>query len=55
MEIYPTQKRIFPSLYASSGDTAVDRLAFFHILERLKVRNFMPIGLVYYADLCTVL
>ena len=31
------QKRIFPPLYKSSGDLASDRLAFFHILERLKV------------------
>lgn len=31
--------RIFPSLYVPTGDTAKDRLAFIHILERLKVRN----------------
>lgn len=31
------QKRIFPPLYKSSGDPASDRLAFFHVLERLKV------------------
>ena len=29
--------RTFPPLYAASGDTAIDRLAFFHILKRLKV------------------
>jgi putative hydrolases of HD superfamily len=29
--------RAFPPLYKSSGDSASDRLAFFHILERLKV------------------
>lgn len=33
----PESKRIFPPLYVSSGDAAQDRLAFFHILERLKV------------------
>jgi putative hydrolase of HD superfamily len=31
------QRRIFPPLYKSSGDPASDRLAFFHVLERLKV------------------
>ena len=31
------QRRIFPPLYKSSGDLASDRLAFFHVLERLKV------------------
>lgn len=30
-------KRQFPPLYRSSGDSSSDRLAFFHILERLKV------------------
>ncbi len=30
-------KRHFPPLYKSSGDSSSDRLAFFHILERLKV------------------
>lgn len=30
-------RRTFPPLYQSSGDDAQDRLAFFHILERLKV------------------
>jgi putative hydrolases of HD superfamily len=30
-------KRTFPSLYTTSGDEAVDRLAFFHLLEKLKV------------------
>ena len=29
--------RVFPPLYVSSGDASVDRMAFFHILERLKV------------------
>lgn len=32
-------KRIFPPLYQSTGEVALDRLAFFHILERLKVRS----------------
>jgi hypothetical protein len=30
-------KRDFPPLYKSSGNVSSDRLAFFHILERLKV------------------
>jgi hypothetical protein len=32
------QRRVFPPLYKSSGNLASDRLAFFHVLERLKVR-----------------
>ncbi|KAI0630804.1 HD domain-containing protein [Trametes polyzona] len=32
-------KRVFPPLYKSSGDAAMDRLAFFHILERLKTQK----------------
>ncbi|KAH9933407.1 HD domain-containing protein [Fomitopsis serialis] len=32
-------KRVFPPLYQSTGDVAVDRLAFFHILERLKTQK----------------
>ena len=36
LETPPT--RVFHPLYKSSGDSASDRLAFFHILERLKVR-----------------
>ncbi|KAF8269666.1 hypothetical protein EI94DRAFT_1724681, partial [Lactarius quietus] len=39
-------KRHFPPLYKSSGDSSSDRLAFFHILERLKrtgwVNNKIP-------------
>lgn len=31
--------RVFPPLYASSGDDSSDRLAFFHILERLKTQK----------------
>lgn len=30
-------RRTFPPLYVSAGDASADRLAFFHILERLKV------------------
>ncbi|KAI3619261.1 hd domain-containing protein [Moniliophthora roreri] len=44
-----TSERSFPPLYKSTGDPSVDRLAFFHILERLKtqkrtgwVRNNIP-------------
>lgn len=39
------QRRVFPPLYKSSGDPASDRLAFFHIIERLKVR-LTTIGVV---------
>lgn len=35
-EVQP--KRHFPPLYKSTGDSSSDRLAFFHVLERLKVR-----------------
>lgn len=31
--------RTFPPLYKSSGNESEDRLAFFHVLERLKVRS----------------
>ncbi|PBK65922.1 HD domain-containing protein [Armillaria solidipes] len=31
--------RVFPPLYTSSGDDSADRLAFFHILERLKTQK----------------
>jgi hypothetical protein len=30
-------KRVFPPLYKTQGNEAADRLAFFHLLERLKV------------------
>ncbi|KAI6044462.1 HD domain-containing protein [Pisolithus marmoratus] len=32
-------KRVFPPLYVSTGDVDTDRLAFFHVLERLKIPN----------------
>ena len=32
-----SDKRVFPPLYVQTGDTSKDRLAFIHILERLKV------------------
>ncbi|KII87458.1 hypothetical protein PLICRDRAFT_55414 [Plicaturopsis crispa FD-325 SS-3] len=35
----PTSKRTFPPPYVSSGDTSADRLAFFHIIERLKTQK----------------
>lgn len=38
--------RVFPPLYKSSGDSASDRLAFFHILERLKVRSLIQLLVV---------
>ena len=31
-------KRIFPPLHVQTGDISRDRLAFIHILERLKVK-----------------
>ncbi|TDL23743.1 HD domain-containing protein [Rickenella mellea] len=34
-----TPKRVFPPLYKSRGDASVDRLAFFHVLERLKTQK----------------
>ncbi|KAI0831911.1 HD domain-containing protein [Trametes gibbosa] len=34
-----TSKRVFPPLYQSSGDASSDRLAFFHILEKLKTQK----------------
>ncbi|KAG2063792.1 hypothetical protein BDR04DRAFT_1037069 [Suillus decipiens] len=38
-EIAPPAKRVFPPLYVSTGDTSIDRLAFFHVLERLKTQK----------------
>jgi len=35
----PRPKRVFPQLYTSSGNEAEDRLAFFHVLERLKTQK----------------
>jgi len=32
-------KRIFPPLYVKTGDISKDRLAFIHILERLKTQK----------------
>ncbi|OCH96353.1 HD domain-containing protein [Obba rivulosa] len=32
-------KRTFPPLYVPTGDASADRLAFFHILERLKTQK----------------
>ncbi|KAG9309444.1 HD domain-containing protein [Chiua virens] len=34
-----TMKRIFPPLYQPTGDAGIDRLAFFHVLERLKTQK----------------
>ncbi|KAM5533821.1 hypothetical protein V8D89_012484 [Ganoderma adspersum] len=34
-----SSKRVFPPLYVSSGDAPQDRLAFFHVLERLKTQK----------------
>lgn len=35
--------RVFPPLYVSAGNVSADRLAFFHILERLKVRALVSL------------
>ncbi|KAH7908204.1 HD domain-containing protein [Hygrophoropsis aurantiaca] len=35
----PPSERVYPPLYVSSGDTSVDRLAFFHVIERLKTQK----------------
>ncbi|EIW78999.1 HD domain-containing protein [Coniophora puteana RWD-64-598 SS2] len=32
-------KRVFPPLYVASGNASTDRLAFFHIIERLKTQK----------------
>ncbi|KAI6167305.1 hypothetical protein EDD17DRAFT_1469037 [Pisolithus thermaeus] len=32
-------KRVFPPLYVPTGDVDTDRLAFFHVLERLKTQK----------------
>ena len=32
------KRREFPKLYQKSGDVDVDKLQFFHVLERLKVQ-----------------
>ena len=34
-----SDKRVFPPLYVPTGDISKDRLAFIHILERLKVKK----------------
>ena len=34
-----SDKRVFSPLYVPTGDISKDRLAFIHILERLKVEN----------------
>ena len=34
-----SDKRVFPPLYVQTGDISKDRLAFIHILERLKVKS----------------
>ena len=41
------EKREIKPFYVSSGSDAQDRLAFFHILERLKVSLCVPVPLAY--------
>ncbi|KIK38062.1 hypothetical protein CY34DRAFT_414395 [Suillus luteus UH-Slu-Lm8-n1] len=38
-EIAPPAKRVFPPLFVSTGGAAIDRLAFCHVLERLKTQK----------------
>lgn len=38
-----TTKRTFPPLYRPTGNADTDRLAFFHVLERLKVPTSIAI------------
>ena len=38
IESHTEKQRTFPPLYKSGGDESKDRLAFFHVLERLKAR-----------------
>ncbi|TFK68730.1 hypothetical protein BDN72DRAFT_841406 [Pluteus cervinus] len=35
----PSPPRVFPPLYTSTGDEGQDKLAFFHVLERLKTQK----------------
>jgi len=41
------QKREFPPLYVSTGDKSVDRLAFLHVLERLKVIQYHHLNRIH--------
>ena len=46
-------KRIFPLLYVQTGDVSKDKLAFIHILEKLKVNQvsfLLIITQVYSVD-----
>jgi putative hydrolase of HD superfamily len=36
-------QRVFPPLYEATGDKALDRLAFYHVLEKLKVGIFVSL------------
>lgn len=36
-ELEVPSKRVFEPLWVPTGDVSIDRLAFFHVLERLKV------------------
>ncbi|KAG1734964.1 hypothetical protein EDD22DRAFT_925190 [Suillus occidentalis] len=38
-EIAPPAKRVFLPLFVSTGGAAIDRLAFFHVLERFKTQK----------------
>lgn len=49
-EFHTNAQRNFSPLYKSTGNESVDRLAFFHILERLKVRTSVPRNTSYGPD-----
>ncbi|PFH46210.1 hypothetical protein AMATHDRAFT_77776 [Amanita thiersii Skay4041] len=38
VNVFPS-KRTFPPLYSPTGEESIDRLAFFHVLERLKTQK----------------
>jgi hypothetical protein len=39
-------RRVFPPLYFATGNASRDRLAFIHVLERLKVNSDLQLGLI---------
>ncbi|KAG1741206.1 hypothetical protein EDD22DRAFT_921514 [Suillus occidentalis] len=47
-EIAPPAKRVFLPLFVSTGGAAIDRLAFFHVLERFKITS-----IAWLYSLCT--
>lgn len=45
-----TPRRTFKPLYKSTGDVMSDKLAFFHILEELKV-PLPPVAIIFPTDI----